>query len=247
MNIAAIIQARQTSTRLPGKTMRLLSNRPLLQYTIDNLRRSKNIDEIIVATTTDNEDDLIASWCQKNSICFFRGDREDVLSRFYGCAVEYEADAIVRVTSDCPLVDPQIVDNVIELFKRTNADYSANNIEKSFPHGLDVEVFGFEALKDSFENATKLIEREHVTQFIRNQPEKFKITNFSLSENYNHIRVTVDEEEDFRLVELIIQKIGKNPTLSDLLNLYDLEPDLFNINVNAKSRHKDYYEKENII
>ena len=229
------------------KSMVPVMGKPLLQYTLDNLQKAQSINRLVVATTTDPEDDIIDSWCKKNSISVYRGDREDVLSRFYECAVKYNADAIVRVTSDCPLVDPTIVDDVINLFKNTKSDYSANNIEKSFPHGLDVEVFTFKAIKQSFENTKKLIDREHVTQYIRNQPENFKITNLSLPENYNHIRVTVDEEEDFRLVELIIQKIGEHPSLNDLLSLYQIDPDLFSINSNAKSRHKEYYERDSII
>jgi len=247
MNIIAIIQARQTSTRLPGKTMRMLSGKPLLQYTIDNLQKAQNINKLVVATTTDPEDDIIDSWCKKNSIFVYRGDREDVLSRFYECALKYSADAIVRVTSDCPLVDPTIVDNVIDLFKNTKSDYSANNLIKSFPHGLDIEIFSFEVLRETFENAKKPNEREHVTQYIRARPEKYKLTNFSCSGKYNNIRVTVDEEIDFKLIETIIHKLGDDISFKDLQNLYLENPDLFSINTDAQIRHREYYKKENII
>lgn len=247
MNIIAIIQARQTSTRLPGKTMRILCGKPVLQYTLDNLKKTQNINKLVVATTTDSEDDVIDSWCKRNSILVYRGDREDVLSRFYECALTYKADAIVRVTSDCPLVDPVIVDKVIDLFKNTKSDYSANNLVKSFPHGLDIEIFSFEALRESFKNAKKKQEREHVTQYIRARPEKYKLTNFSCSGDYNDIRVTIDEEMDFKLVESIICKLGVNITFKDLRNLYKENPDLFSINLDAKSRHKEYYKKEKMI
>lgn len=247
MNIIAIIQARQTSTRLPGKTMRMLSGKPLLQYVVDNLEKAQNINKLVVATTTDPEDDIIDLWCKRNSIFVYRGDREDVLSRFYECALKYKADAIVRVTSDCPLVDPFIVDNVIDLFKNTKSDYSANNLVKSFPHGLDIEIFSFDVLRESFENAKKQQEREHVTQYIRARPEKYKLTNFSCSGNYNDIRVTIDEEMDFKLVESIIRKLGDDITFKDLQSLYQENPDLFSINIDAKSRHREYYKKENII
>lgn len=251
MNIIAIVQARMTSTRLPGKTMRILSGKPLLQHVVDNLKKSKNIDKLVVATTTDSEDDIIDLWCKKNSIFSYRGDREDVLSRFYECALKYKADAIVRVTSDCPLIDSIIVDSVIDLFKTTNSDYATNSLIKSFPHGLDIEIFSFDALRESFENTKKQNDREHVTQYIRSRPEKFKLTNFLSSGDYSgvysSIRVTIDEDEDFELVELIINKLGNDINLKDLLKLYQEDPDLFNINKGAKSRHKEYYEKQNII
>ena len=159
---------------------------------------------------------------------------------------KYSADIIVRITSDCPLIDPVVVENVIKLFKSENADYASNNLKKTFPHGLDTEVFSFKALSEAHQKAKKPFEREHVTQYIRHRPKKFKLSNLSSLGNYYDIRVTLDEEEDMQMIALIIKLLGDKVNLEQIVSLFASNPELKKINSEAGIRHAVYNKEQNI-
>lgn len=241
-----IIQARLSSTRLPRKVMLPLEGRLVLQHVISRLEKSKLVDQVVVATTRDDIDDELEVYCQENGIPCFRGDREDVLSRFYECAKECNATDVVRVTSDCPLVDPNIVDDVIRLFRSENADYGANSMEKTYPHGLDVEVLTFRALSHSHFKAKEPFEREHVTQYVRHRPEEYKLVNLSSEEELHDIRVTLDEEEDFQLIKLVMRLKGDDVDFDGIKSVFKEFPLLKDINTGARGRHDVYNRKEKI-
>ena len=242
-----VIPARLESTRLPRKIFLDLCGDPIIRHVTDRLKKSKKIEKIIIATTFEEEDVEICQWCNEESLEYFRGETENVLSRYYHCANTYKATNIVRVTSDCPLIDPKIIDKTIGLFTKENLDYASNNLKKTFPHGMDVEVFTFKALEVAYFNATKTIEREHVTQFIRQRPEEFKINNFSSDKNLSDIRVTIDEKEDLILIKKIVETLGKEVDCESIADLFLEFPELKKINENAKKSHNIYNKERKII
>lgn len=243
----AIVQARMSSTRLPGKVLKPLEGKLVLEHVIERLKKCRRIDDIVIATTTDEVDDQLVAWCKNQSVECFRGDRDDVLSRFYQCATKYGASDIVRVTSDNPLVDPEIVDQVVELKCQMKADYAANNIEKSFPHGLDVEVISYAALEESNDNAVEDYEREHVTQYVRHRPKQYALANLASDGDWHHIRVTLDEEDDYQLIGIIMSMSGCDVSFADLIYVFSKYPALAKINSNAREWHADYNKRSNVV
>ena len=231
--IGCIIQARVGSKRFPKKILKNLDKKyNVLEYVINQLKSSKKIDKIIIATTLSRQDEVIVDFAKKHNYEYFRGSENDVLDRFYQCAKKFNLDTIVRITSDCPLIDPNIVDQVIEKFTLTNSDYVTNTFPRTFPKGLDVEIFNFIVLANMWKNATLPSEREHVTQFVFNN-KKFKIENFKNEQNLSSLRWTIDYEKDYEFLCKIIQKIVKRPILmNDVLKILDAEPDLKEINSN---------------
>ena len=231
--IGCIIQARVGSKRFPKKILKNLDKKyNVLEYVINQLKYSKKIDKIIIATTLSKQDEVIIDFAKKHNYEYFRGSENDVLDRFYQCAKKFNLDTIVRITSDCPLIDPNIVDQVIEKFTLTNNDYVTNTFPRTFPKGLDVEIFNFIVLANMWKNATLPSEREHVTQFVFNN-KKFKIENFKNEQNLSSLRWTIDYEKDYEFLCKIIQKIVKRPILmNDVLKILDAEPDLKEINSN---------------
>ena len=232
--IGCIIQARMGSSRLPGKTlMKLNQNNTVLDFVVNQLSFSTLIDKIIIATTDLEQDDVIEQTAKNLEIQCFRGNSDDVLDRYYNCAKEFEIDNIVRITSDCPLIDPEIIDEVIRKYKSENYDYFTNTLIRTYPIGTDVEVFSFETLEKTWQNATLPSEREHVTPFIRNKKMNFRIGNLENEKKLDHLRWTLDRQEDLNLIREIISKINKNPILmNDILNLFSIEPKLIKINEN---------------
>lgn len=231
-NYICILQARVESTRLPNKALKMLDNDySLIEYSISQLKNSKLLNGIILATTKMTSDDDLIEIAKREKIPFFRGESEDVLKRFYDCATYFSVSTIVRITGDNPLIDPTFVDDAIKIFNSNNFDFVSNCLERTFPYGTEVEIFSFSALKRAMKLAKKKSEREHVTPFFFNNPEKFKIFNIRNSQNLSHLRWTVDHENDFKLVQKIINKILKRPILtSDIVNLFNKEPELFLIN-----------------
>jgi spore coat polysaccharide biosynthesis protein SpsF len=205
--IAVIIQARMGSSRMPGKTMQEIAGKPLLAYCVHRCNQAKLIDRVIVATTLSIKDDVIANWCRGNNIACYRGSEEDVLDRYYQTAKKFDADIIVRVTSDCPFIDPEIIDILIENLKNSDVDYASNRIQKrTYPHGIDAEVFRFSALEKAWSDATKQEEREHVTPYIMAHPEIFRLSEVELEEDLSDFRLTVDYPEDFELARVLIEE-----------------------------------------
>ena len=230
--ISCIIQARMGSSRLPGKVMKELHNKiPSLQYTINQLNCSKNVDQIIVATSELSEDNVIEDLVRQNNMCCFRGNAQDVLDRYYQCAKKLKLETIVRITADCPLIDPKIVDSVIDLYQNKKSDYAHNILPRTFPDGEDVEVFSFEALEIAWSNARLPSEREHVTPYFRNNSSHFKINNLMNNVNLSHLRWTLDYEDDLKLIMEIVKRINKRPILlQDILSVLKMEPNLIEIN-----------------
>lgn len=205
LKVVAIIQARMGSTRLPGKVLSLIEGEPLLQILISRIRQVESIDYIVVATTTDSNDDDICNWCIQNGIDFFRGESNDVLSRFFFCASAFQADVIVRITADDPLKDPCVINRAISLFKSdVDLDYVSNTLTPTYPEGLDVEVFGMSALTRAFHQAELLSDREHVTPYIWRQPESFVCLNFQHDVDYSFIRLTIDYDVDLDFIRQLV-------------------------------------------
>ena len=234
--IGCIIQARMGSTRLPGKVMLdVESNKTVLYFVIKQLQSCKLVDKIIVATTTLEDDKQIANFSKQLGIDSFRGSSDNVLDRYYQCAKEYSISIIVRIPSDKPLIDPEIVDNVVSMFMNSSYDYITNFLPNpTFPSGTEVEVFSINALKKAWEKAKIPSEKEHVTPYFINHKDEFKIFHTENSENLSHLRWAVDRIEDLKLVRKIASKIKKRPILmKDILELFTREPELVKINKNV--------------
>ena len=230
--IGCIIQARTGSTRLPGKVLlKLDKNNTVLDYVIKQLRFSKLFEKIIIATTSLSEDDQIINNVQNLNVDIFRGSSSDVLDRFFQCAKKFSIDVIIRITADNPLIDPTIVDDMIKKFMSNSYDYLTNAHVRTFPYGTEVEIFSFNALEKAWKNAKKPSEREHVTPYLYNNLDNFKIFNVEYSKNISNLRWTIDRNADLKLIRLIISKIKNRPILlDDILVLYSKEPQLFELN-----------------
>lgn len=211
MKRVIILQARMTSSRLPGKVLMDLAGRPMLAQQLKRLKRCTQADEIVVATTTNATDDPVVALAQSEDVRWYRGSEMDVLSRYAGAAREAKADVIIRVTADCPLIDPEETDRVIDalLVNRERCDYASNVVERTYPRGLDTEALFADALERVNRLAQSLAAREHVTYFILNQhPELFMIWSVTDSENNSGLRWTVDMEEDLDMVRRLYQEMG---------------------------------------
>jgi len=222
------------SIRLPGKVLQKVCGKELLRIQLDRLRDCKFISEIIVATTTSAKDDIVLKLAENWQYKVFRGSEDDVLDRYYQAIKDYQPDWVVRVTSDCPLLDPVLVDDVIEFAQNNGVDYCSNTLIEHFPDGQDVEVFTFSALEQAWEESRKLSEREHVTPYIKNNSNffgknSFSAINYPAPDNYSDIRMTVDEDRDLKLVELLVSKLGFEKSWIEYTR-YIIEHKLFDIN-----------------
>ena len=221
------------STRFPGKVMKVIEEKTILEYVFSQVEFSNKIKKIIIATTTNVNDNIIEEFCKNRNILNFRGSENDVLDRYYKCAKKFNLKNIVRITSDNPLIDPQIIDYCIEEFLKNDLDYISTEHPPTFPQGYAVEVFSINTLKIAWDNAKKNSEREHVTPYFYNNPKKFKIKNFSNKENFSNIRCTLDRENDFEFIKNIIINIKKQPRLlNDVLKVVSEHPEFLNINKN---------------
>ena len=227
---------------MPGKPLKEVLGRPLLGYLMERLKRVK-LSQTLVIATTENEKDLpIAALAEEEKVRCIRGSVEDVLSRYLLAAHAAKADVIVRVTGDCPVIDPQVIDQAIGLFLKSapQADYVSNTIKRTFPRGMDVEVFSRDALEQAAKLAKTLPEREHVTPFIYHHPELFRIVPFCYKEDLSRFRWTVDTPEDFEVIQKIIESLyPKNPRfgLEDMIRLMDVHPEW--VKINAKVMQKN--------
>jgi spore coat polysaccharide biosynthesis protein SpsF len=242
MKKVAIIQARTGSTRLPGKVMKKLFGKTILVHIISRVKIASLIDDVIVATTLSKEDDVIVEETEKYDIECFRGSEEDVLSRFYFASKSIDTDIIVRITADCPLVDPYVMDTMLNKFHdlrsgRVKVDYLSNTLERTYPRGLDVEIFSRESLERAYKEALEPYEREHVTPYIYGHPELFYLYSFKNNEDLSHYRWTLDTAEDWTFISEVYARLynGKNTfTTEDVLELLRREPELIEINSNVK-------------
>ncbi|MEK4181191.1 glycosyltransferase family protein [Aeribacillus sp. FSL K6-1121] len=241
MKVAAIIQARMGSTRLPGKILKKVLDKTLLEYQIERVKRAKSIDEIIIATTTKESDDQIVQLCQQLSIPYYRGSEEDVLSRYFEAATQFNADVIVRLTSDCPIIDPNVIDKVVThyLENKDRYDYVSNTLTRTYPRGLDTEVMSYKALKRAHEEAKELMYREHVTAYIYHHPDQFRLCNVSNEKDESKHRWTVDTEEDFHLIKNILEMLYPTKplfTFEDVIQILRSKPEWVQINAHIEQK-----------
>lgn len=241
MRVELFVQARMGSTRLPGKVLLPVLEKPLLFYLVERLQRVTGIDACVIVTSYHPRDDVIEAYCKEHKIACFRGPEEDVLTRYYEAAKKRNPDAIVRVTADCPLIDPEGIDAVITAYKKSDPaiDYASNCLERTYPRGMDVEIFSLKALEKAFKEAVEAQEREHVTLYFYRHPELFRLQNIRNSSDESRFRLTVDTEEDYRLIRLLIEHLyPKNPqfTLRDILACLDSHPEWLAINAHIRQK-----------
>lgn len=239
MTITAIIQARMSSTRLPGKILKEVNGKPLLTYQLERIAQSNLIDKVVIATTIASKDDIIVEFCKKNSLEYYRGSENDVLSRYYETAEQYGGDIIVRLTSDCPIIDPSIVDETIQYYIESNYDYVSNTIERTYPRGLDTEVFSKEALEKAYKEATLSRDKEHVTAYMYSNPERFKLGYIKNKQDYSNYRWTIDTIEDFKLIELILKELYEENSIfymSDVIELLKKYPKWIELNAHIEQK-----------
>jgi spore coat polysaccharide biosynthesis protein SpsF (cytidylyltransferase family) len=241
--VVAIVQARMGSKRLPGKVMKEVKGKPLIGYLLERLRKSEKIDKIVLATSVNKENEVLCDYVKSLGYNIFRGSEEDVLNRYYQVAKKYNAETVVRITGDCPLIDPYICDKLIQFYFNKETDYA--KLSPKFAEGLDCEVFSFEVLEKADKNAVKSSEREHVTPFIKNSPKIYNTIILDNSVDEGKYRFTVDGPEDFKVVKNIITDLSK--TESDFIDFQsikkylDSHPDIFKMNANIQ-RNEGYLE-----
>jgi spore coat polysaccharide biosynthesis protein SpsF len=244
LNIVCIIQARMGSSRLPGKVLEKICGRPMLGWVIERAAKSRLISKIVVATTVNSGDDLIEAYCGEFGFSCFRGNEFDVLDRYYQSAKAYQADIVVRLTADCPLIDPKLIDETIKKLLENGADFAANRLpppyQRTFPIGLDTEVVTFKALEIAWKKAEKLFEREHVMPFLYDLQNNFKIVILDSEKNFGSQRWTVDTADDLDFIRQVTEHLGCRLDFSwrDVLKLIDKHPELLEINANIS--HKSY-------
>lgn len=234
--IIAIIQARMGSTRLPGKIMKELCGKPQLWHVVKRVESCAAVDKVVLATSTAPENDAVEIFCHKSDIDCFRGDEQDVLDRYYQAALSVGAksgDAIMRITADCPVIDPKIIGELIALFQQEKPDYASNVFPPTYPDGLDAEIFAFDTLEKVWREAEEKAEREHVTLRIRNRSNEFAIVNLAQEQDQSSMRWTVDEPADFEVIKAVYENLyreGKVFTFSEILDFFALHPEIAKLN-----------------
>jgi spore coat polysaccharide biosynthesis protein SpsF len=240
LNVVAIIQARMSSTRLPGKVLLPLAGRPVLEHVVNRIAQCSIIGRIVVATSLEPSDDPIEQWCREHAVACYRGSLHDVLDRYYQAALLYKADAIVRITADCPAIDPTIVDKVVQGF--LDGGYEFFGLAGEFPDGLDCTVISFLAIERAWQDASLPSEREHVGPYIEKNQHLFKSGKLEPFSGLAHLRWTLDEPQDLTFLQEVFSRLYRdNPTFlaEDVLALLEREPELININ-NTIIRNEGY-------
>ena len=246
MRIIGIVQARMASSRLYGKVMKEIAGKPMLYHVVERARRAEMLDDVVVATTTEGDDDALETYCLGMDYPCYRGSLHDVLDRFYRAAIKYQADCVVRFTADCPLLDPGVVDHTISEFLRTGVDFAANRLppplKRTYPIGLDTEVCTFSGLERAWKEAAEKHEREHVMPYFYNSPGRYKILRVDHDIDYGNKRWTVDTSEDLALVRLIFEQFKGRLDFSwlEVLDLVTRQPELETLN--AGIQHKTYLD-----
>lgn len=241
-NVVCIIQARMGSSRLPGKVLMDICGQPMLAWVVERVNRAERIDWVVVATTTDESDDPIIDFCRSREIACFRGNAYDVLDRYYQAAMQYTADIIVRITGDCPLIDPHLIDRVVDELLTNDLDFAANRLpppyKRTYPIGLDVEVATMPALGEAWQKAKEQYEREHVMPYLYAGENRFKFNVVDAPADHGAQRWTVDTAEDLEFVRRILELLDCRVdfTWEEVLGLVSAHPELSAIN--ADIRHK---------
>jgi spore coat polysaccharide biosynthesis protein SpsF len=239
--VAAIIQARMGSTRLPGKVLIKIQGKEILWHIVSRLKLSKKLDLIIIATTNNKKDDQIVQFCEINNLPVFRGSENDVLERYYLTSLKYKVDIVVRITADCPFIDPNVVDKTVNAYmvRKSNYDGASNIVFRTYPRGFDTEVFTSECLKNVWRQAKLKYEREHVTPYIYTHKDKFRIYSVKSKSNFSDMRLTLDEIPDLILIRKIydyFKHTNRIFLLKDIVNLFRKNPYLKAINQNVEQK-----------
>ena len=243
LKVIAIVQARMGSTRMPGKVIADIHGRPMLSWLLDRVKSVKSLDEIVIATTQNIEDDVLEVFARANKIQCFRGSEEDVLGRYFHCAKKYAAEIIVRITADDPLKDPGIISQSIEIVRdHPSVDYCSNTIEPTYPEGLDIEVFRYGALLRAYREAELPSEREHVTPYIWKNPHQFCIRSMVFERDLSQWRWTVDKLEDLVFIKAIYHEFRDSPLVPfmEIINFIEKNPELLAINTFRTVRNEGY-------
>lgn len=244
-HVIGIIQARMSSTRLPGKILLPMIDKTILEQIVNRVRAVEKISDVVVATTNNKMDDLVEVFCRMKGINCYRGSEDNVLERFYLCAQEYKAEVIVRITADDPLKAPEIITRAIELFEAGDYDYVSNTIDPTYPEGIDIEVFSYAALNRTYQEASLQSEKEHVTPYIYKNPDLFKMLNFKNDIDLSNLRWTVDTPEDYLFVQRVYEELYKKQsdifTMEDVCELLMRQPDLQELN-KGHIRNESYQE-----
>lgn len=244
MHIVAIVQARLGSSRLPGKVIADLNGIPLLGHVLQRAKRISGVHQVVLATTSNIIDKQLLEIGERFEVYGFAGSENDVLDRVYQAAVQYRADVIIRMTADCPLIDPGVSSLVLDRFLLGDVDYVSNTNPPTYPDGLDTEVFSFQALAKTWREASLQSEREHVTPYIWKNPDQFRLANITGSHDYSHLRWVVDEPADLEAVRYIYSQLGKSTSAFswlEVLKLYDADSELLSINKNI-ARNEGYVQ-----
>ena len=220
MSTNAIIQARCGSTRFPNKVFADVNGKPLIWHVVNRLTHAKTINKLVIATTINEKDDKIEKWCNENNVACYRGSENDVLNRYYSASVAFPSDIVVRITADDPFKEPAVIDAVVNKLINEGFDHVTNNFPPSWPEGLDCEAFTFAALEASEKSTNDAFEREHVTQYIYHNPDKFKIGNVASPKNLSYLRWTIDKEVDYEMVKAVYAH--RNPANTDILLLDEI-------------------------
>lgn len=240
MSVVAIIQARMGSSRLPGKVLLDLAGEPMLARVVRRVQRAGTIDAVVIATTTEPADDVLADLCAARGWPCFRGSQDDVLDRYYRAAQEFQADVVVRITSDCPLIEPEVIDRVVReyLARRPTVDYACNFLPRhTYPRGLDVEVFSLGTLERLWREDRNPAWREHVTEFLCQHPERFAIHGVLNDRDLSAMRWTVDTPEDLELVRLISNAFGHDRfSWREVLALLEAHPEWLELNRHVQQK-----------
>lgn len=244
MKVIAVSQARTGSTRLPNKILKQVNGKTLLSLHIERILRSKKIDQLIIATTVNKSDDAVIELCDTMKVRSFRGDENNVLDRFYKCLKDSNAEWIVRLTSDCPLIDTTIIDSIIDKAIEQNVDYCSNTLRPTFPDGMDVEVFKFSALEKAWKEATKNSDKEHVTPYIHqnstfNNKKLFTSYSYENSKDLSHVRLTVDEAKDLLVINALVEELGDDKGWETYANYYLQNKKIMDLN-NSIERNEGF-------
>lgn len=237
MKVIAVTQARYGSTRLPAKVLKKVGEETLLDIHLQRILKAKKVDKLIVATTTEEGSAEIVRIAERNGAGCHRGSINDVLERFYFAVKDLNPDYIVRITSDCPLIDPRVIDHVIEACLSAECDYASNTMKPTYPDGIDTEVFKFSALEKAYNEAKLKSEREHVTPYIKknssfNKGNLFESVNVENDKDCSAYRITVDTQEDFDVIKNLIENLGKNAKWEDYIEYLDSHNDVKDMNSN---------------
>ncbi len=249
--ITVIIEARTGSSRLPNKVVAEIEGKPMIFYVIDRIKQIKSVEQIILATTQEENDKILTEIAKQNSIGSFVGDSIDVLDRGYQCALQNNADPIIRITGDCPLIDPDIVEEMLEFYLKNNYDYVSNRINPKYPDGLDVEIYSFNTLQMAAQNAKWSSERELVTTYITKNPKNFKIFSYENQEDLSEYRWTVDEQKDLEFIRKIysIMKPKTNFSMKEIVEILSKNSELLKINagIMRNEGHLKLYDNDKVV